>query len=84
MMKGAHFQLWKKGRRWYWHLHGEGFPSGPIARCREEGYSSKANARSSMQSARHALDDALQDGRFAIDELSEPPFGTGQNRSGGR
>ena len=73
MIGGDHFQLWRKGKRWYWRLQGDGYPSGPIAQCRDEGYASKTNALSSMQSARRAVEGALdKNGNFRIDEIDPP------------
>lgn len=51
---GDRFEIFKIGRRWHWYLEGGNFPTGPIARCRKEGYPSKQAAISSIQSARSA------------------------------
>ena len=66
-MKGDRFEVFKRGRRWYWHLEGAHYPSGPIARS-GRGYQSKHTAISAAKSAARAA--AGANGR--IDVVKKP------------
>ena len=76
-MTGHHFQLFKRNGRWYWQLQGSHFPTGPIARCRHEGYQSEVQARNSMRSACKAMKGAVEGddtyrGKLRCEQI-EPP-----------
>ena len=53
-MHGDHFEVFNVSGRWHWRLYGGHYPSGAIAYSRPEGYSSRADALSSIESAQKA------------------------------
>ena len=54
-IKDDHFLVYKERDGWHWHVHGRGYPRGPIAYSRPKGYATKVAALSSIVSARAAV-----------------------------
>ena len=67
--KGDRFEVFKRGKLWYWHLQGAYFPSGPIARS-GKGYTTKQAALRSIEAAQRAAKGATRP-HFILDE---PPI----------